>query len=46
LPAPYHEKELISDAKQSELFHQQDGLLGIEITFADRTQITIKLEKG
>jgi hypothetical protein len=46
LPAPYHEKELVSDAKQSELFHQQNGLLGIEIAFADRTQITIKLEKG
>jgi len=44
LPPNYHEKELISDGTQSSMFHQQDGLLGIEIAFEDRTQITIKLE--
>jgi len=45
LPRPYHEKELLSDAKQSKLFRGQDALVGIEIDFEDRSKITLKLEK-
>ena len=45
LPRPYHEKELLSDAKQSKLFRRQDELVGIEIDFEDRSQLTLKLEK-
>lgn len=45
LPPSYRERDLISDATQGGMFHQQDGLLGIEISFEDRTQINIKLEK-
>jgi alpha-galactosidase len=45
LPRPYHPKELLSDAKYSKLALHQDELVGIEMEFEERSQLTLKLEK-
>ena len=45
LPPAYHEKELLSDASRASMFRQQDGLLGIQLRFEEKAQLTIKLMK-